>query len=1348
MYAIDSAFEPIRSFDMPSVALQQLLSGGSSLEAVRNLADPDKRAYLTPKEQASLTNNLKDQYGADNPILRTMIGIATNPFVWAGALISPAGAEALRKGRTIFGHGNHVSKVIDRHGGLFDMAGITSPQQLLDGTNIAIGLKTDEHLRKIFMAESEEAFNQTLIQSFKGQEKKFTDLGMKGAPENFDDFLEYIARKEGIDPKYLTRDVFEGGYIPKDPNLIPKGTTAERVREIVEDITSLESIVLSGRHKVVTSTIDTLHPTAKIEIVGKTEEEARKLLKQLRGEEFSDKFRNADDFTGDGIYEISYNKKTGASNSYLDLLSENQKLSKAGKMTEHNLQPLDFENTRHVKFTKDLDPLMDESAAQKLIDHYDLQPFLDAQRNSYNMQVVNLMGDVQHFKDTGEFIVDKRKLKTLASAFNTKNPGAALFNSRGLGEEALGQDLSATGLDMLASILGHDLSGVTIKGIKQADRMMEVWASEAQRLVNSGTYVPRNTYAPVTELHGGVKQSTYKIKGDIDYSSLADTAELTPRTMHERQLHPEAIDWLLRKHADQGIHTGHQVERLKKMRKKVQSEIDYSSSPSGGEVPLIMMTLDGRRAARGYTKSGSELWSRFTPHFSVSPTGELVIDKNVWGALIEAEETIKKRGGLPAGKGVPLSERFHTGRQWRQGVDAHGQPVSADWSVSLLDLLTTHKHLQPEGGITLADVIASDWHAIKGFDKQQEYVRDVIIPHMSGRIPPEGMMMRALGIKTREQMIRFANGKIGQMIEGFGPRGEEFISGIREMGNFRDPSGAIARSLYVGFLGLNMSSVMLNMMQPLIHATMYGGLTNVLPAYKDAFMEMAAYGRERMKIPRARLTAQEYSEIHKKAFKHVGDGVMGDVLGMTPDVIANLEGVSYTAGKAYGVESKLKYGLQTFPMKFFEKAELFNRLVSAHTVDRMYKSAGRRVPHTKPGDSGTWTKDDSTYYQWLNDVNRFVQETQFGGSPLNMPMAFMGGSGLPTGKLLASPLNRMFLNFPTRAFSSWLRTGQQISPTRRIRGTNLDVIPWWAGDAARLMGTGAIAYEVGKEMFGYDVSRGVGMAPVVEVMDAGWVPPVVQIPLDMVKVARGDLEFAKSAIPGLVPGGIGLVRAMGMMPDLGNQPFVPELAGSLQREFVDWNTTTPDGMHPVYKGDGSLVNYEKPFNIVMRGLGINIGTHPKAGELDGYLVKQRELIVKMESDYLMALINNNVPKARGIQTEFKKKFGVPMKISKSQLRSKMRSLHTARTERIANTIPSEYRELYSSTLMEQAPKMGMTPAEVMSGSTSRKRTQAGVERHSAVRLDPTTIEEIKKLLAEEVKPIEEQGFNPFSKWNQ
>ena len=1347
-----SPFEPIRSFDVPSVALQQLLSGGASLESITSLADPDKRANLSPEQQLSLTEKLKDDYGGDNPVLRTMIGIATNPFIWLGAAVSPAGVDALRKGGTIFGLGRHLSKHVDQNGSLLVNSGITHANALLDGTTIAPGLKVDEHLRRVFKAEQEGVMAESLANAFKGREDEFLNLGMQGVPTNFDEYLEYIARKQGINPKKLTRSIFEGGYVPKDPTRGGRtarhiGTRSEHVKEIVEDITGIEYIYLNGLHKNRTSVIDRLNPTAKIELKGMDPEKAKKFLREARGSEFSKGKRAADDYTGDGVYEISLNRDTGAlkGKNYEDLYEENIIARDADETMPHILQPLDHNKMRKVQLTEEVPAIFDEVELQKLIDHYDLQPYLDARRKSYDKSLVMMMGNDKIYKETGRFVADENKLLTLASAFNTHDSaGAVLFNSKNM---EMGGNISEAGMDMLSTLMGRDVRNMgSMKAVKDPTQLIEGWVSEATRMFNEGTYVPRNTYAPVTEIHGGVPSSSYKMKGDMNYASLAETTELTPRAMHQRQFHPEAHDWILRKHAQGGVHSGEIVNRVKELKKNAAKTIE-NNTEAGRET--LMMTLDGVGAARRYSKDSSEIWSRFIPHTVDHPTipGRKILNPELFHMMIQHEERIKKGGGLAAGGGIPFEERFIAGQKWRaKGFDKDGNLIEGeDITTSLLDMINDPSKA-PQGGITLADMIGTQWHALSGADRTKELVRDVIIPHMSNRATPSDLMMRGVAIKTREMMGRFADGRIGQMIEGFGPQGKEFISSVREMGEFKDPAGVLAKGLYVGFLGLNMSSVMLNMMQPLIHASMYGGLDSVLPAYKDAFMEIMTYAKNRAAIPRLRLTAEEYADLHRRSFKHVGEGPLGDVLGMTPDVMANLEGVSYAAGQAYGKESGLKYATMTLPMKLFEKAELMNRLVSAHTVDRMYMKAGRRVPHAL-SDAGTFIKDDALYSDWLSDVSRFVQETQFGGSPLNMPLAFMGAG--PAGPILSNPLMRMFLNFQTRAFSSWITTGKQISPTRRIRGTDME-IPYWAGDAMRVMGVGALGYEIGKEVFGMDMSRGLGMGPMTELFGGAYTPPVIKIPLDAWQVMKGDLELAKSSVPGILPGGIGLIRAMGMMPDLGNQPFLPEMAGALQREYVNWDVSTSDGMVPVYKADGTLVNYDKPFNIIMKGLGINLGSHPKAGEVDGYLVKQREMIIKMENDYIMSLMNNNIPKAQGIKRQFEKKFGVPMKISKSQLRSKMRSLRTSRTERIANTIPEEYRDMYTSTLQEHASRMGMSEEDVLLGNTSRRRTTAGAERTNAVKLDPETIAEIKKQLQQQEireKPIEEQSFNPFRPWN-
>ena len=320
----------------------------------------------------------------------------------------------------------------------------------------------------------------------------------------------------------------------------------------------------------------------------------------------------------------------------------------------------------------------------------------------------------------------------------------------------------------------------------------------------------------------------------------------------------------------------------------------------------------------------------------------------------------------------------------------------------------------------------------------------------------------------------------------------------------------------------------------------------------------------------------------------------------------------------------------------------------------------------------------------------------------------------------------------------------------RVPGLEHVEIPAVLGDFLRMMGTGALAYEIGKEVFKYDVSRGVGGQALFEVVDSGVIPPIVKLPVDFYKVFISDeLELAKSSLPSLMPGGISAARAMGMLPNV-SSVFGSDMAKQLQRTYVGWDTPTPEGLVPVYKGDGTLINYEKPLTLVTKGLGVNLGEHPKAYEVDGWLVKQRDHIVKLEGEYIQAVLSGHVSKAKALAAEFEKRFGVPMVISKNQWRTRLRNLEVSRTERILDRIPSEYKGMYQEALRELAPRMGLPSEEtIMAEPTSGKRSKL-FDRPDTVKLTPEAIEEMKRSLQEHKEqdgvPIEEQGFNPFRSW--
>ena len=1320
---------------MPSVALQQILSNEMTFGSIRDLVIPSRRNNLSPEQQASLTEKIKDKYGGDNRILRTMLGIATNPWIWLGAAVSPPAMDAIRRSGVIFGAGRNVATGLgyERKGGILQSLHALSANQALDGTLMPVLMEADVLRRGHAYLVDEKIISASLAKFYKTNPHSLTSLGLKEAPKNMDQWLQVVGRKVGVErPDKLTSKIFNPNYtgeheafagtIKKFLDLDLKkgyGTVEHLIPRFAPEI----KVTVSSEGQV--NTLNTIRKGLAFDRDGK---------KILAGKPYKDiKWSGKKD-------NVKIEKDVWDVLETQNKVAFSEKLVQpwSGKVSEGKAE-LEWAIREEAR-------LMEPGVADKVRDLFHIEPIRDAYRASYNHRAVMLFGDDLAYSSGGfknakcerQFIFDDDKLETIITAVDPAKGKAAELTE------------VAEGMDFLRTILPMDEFASATVGLT-VGRKKELFKQMIRGTVNSyyrnGTYAPRNTFKD-TVAYGGRDMGVMRSQGIAGAENLSSLNRLAPRASASRNYHPEDYEWLIEMNSLHGG-SGETANILEEGLRKAKGKIVRRANEG---VATYSYTLDGVTSHGRYMKDTSEIYSRNIPHkVWDETTGAMVADPKIWMEIVAADRRIRK-GGLPAGGGSTMDDIFDMGTEMRHSnipvKGAVDKFQRVNMSTSLEDIVRGRAP-GPSGGITLGDVMTHQYASMNN-RWSADLFKETILPHISSRRIPEHGVMRGLQIRTHETVNAFANGRIGKTIEGWGSHGKEFISNLRNMSTYESLSGSMAKGLYVGFLGANMMSVMLNMMQPLLHASMWGGLNNVLPAYKSAFKEVMAYSKERFPLG-MRISDAKRAELMKKHFKHIDD--FGDLLGVQPTVFANIDGATYA-----GVQSLEKEGMghflsMTLPMKLFEKTELMNRLVSAHTVDRIYRKAGKKILD-RP--RGVWDKKEMDFFNWMTDTRRFVQEAQFGGTPMNMPSAFLGEG--PVGGLVGNPLGRQFLSFLARSFTSYAKTGKQISPDRYFK----EGVPLlggkriWGGhytaDLLRVMGTGSLAYEVFKEMGHKDVSRGVGVNPIFEVMGGGWVPPVVAIPLDMVKVGMGDMEFAKSSIPGLVPGGIAFTRAMGMMPQLGDSPFLPDLASKMQKTHVDWNTTTPDGHHPVFTGDGRLVNYEKPFAIVMRGLGIDLENHPKAGEVDGYLAKQREVIVQMESDYMNALIANNISKARNIEADFKKKFNVPLKISKSQWRSRMRNLETARLERIANTIPSEYKHLYQSTLAEEHKRLGIeTEEQVLAGQTSGQRTKAGTSRVSPVKLDSATIEEIKKHLKKQEQqelPVQEQGFNPFQTWNQ
>ena len=144
-------------------------------------------------------------------------------------------------------------------------------------------------------------------------------------------------------------------------------------------------------------------------------------------------------------------------------------------------------------------------------------------------------------------------------------------------------------------------------------------------------------------------------------------------------------------------------------------------------------------------------------------------------------------------------------------------------------------------------------------------------------------------------------------------RFSEMASSELTMGGAKSMSGQLAKYFYVTHLGLNLGSVAMNMMQPLLLASNWAGLGNVMKAYGAAFREMGSYLGERVgKYGLGALTDEQHAGLIAKHFKYAN--IEGEnLLGIGRDSFSTLDKISYKSDALAGVNRKESY-FYDYPM--------------------------------------------------------------------------------------------------------------------------------------------------------------------------------------------------------------------------------------------------------------------------------------------------------------------------------------------------------------------------------------------------------------------------------------------------
>ena len=372
-----------------------------------------------------------------------------------------------------------------------------------------------------------------------------------------------------------------------------------------------------------------------------------------------------------------------------------------------------------------------------------------------------------------------------------------------------------------------------------------------------------------------------------------------------------------------------------------------------------------------------------------------------------------------------------------------------------------------------------------------------------------------------------------------------------------------------------------------------------------------------------------------------------------------------------GVRRALDKGQKALMFMFME-AEQSNRLVSFYSARAQGLAELPGKPfynvlrnETQVLGAGTDEARASLSTAANEYASSIVGMTQFGSGPLQKPSGLVGWW----------PPFSQFATYPTRMAGF-------------IAG------PAWRHKAILgrgLMATGLL-YGLGKEALGSDISRGLLFGGIPQATDTGAfaplpiVPPLLQAAGSMgMAIAKGSTQPLRETLPLLVPGGIPLARAAGMVP---GGAGVSQFIG---RPYADYQNRTPDGRIPVYTSEGSLIGYYTTAQLYSRALGF--GGQPKQAEqaVTTYLLKQRDYVRGLKRDVMQALYEGDAEHvltlAQQYQSAFPRWGSLP--IGPGEIRALHMRRDVSRIERLLETMPAqlrgEYVQMISAALGQNYP---------------------------------------------------------------
>jgi hypothetical protein len=824
------------------------------------------------------------------------------------------------------------------------------------------------------------------------------------------------------------------------------------------------------------------------------------------------------------------------------------------------------------------------------------------------------------------------------------------------------------GMAMLKELISRETSmGTRMESMNWPDFLATV-RRLVKETVNPNTYLPRN----VVEVLGvdGKAIVPEMVRSANRGDQLFASQRTTSRTQADVRWHPddkEAYGRVMNVPPESRL--WNEVRNTRREMKEVLAE--------HGQVPVHR--IDPIEAMERYMKDMDETHVLF----SMDPSDEYLRHQKEYYKRSKSSQR-KRRHQQPA----PLPDGT--------------QPEAALLETPFMDV---HPNSRPLGGFSYADGLWAE-HQLFNNAGARETLEAIILPTTLGRLSSANKTGLIASGLAKNAAKWFIESPFKKMIGDAGEWGEHFVARagriaekpLQELMTSRD----IASYLYVTHLGVNMASVMLNMMQPLLLGVPWLGGRHILQGYRKAIGEMSDYFKNRRGLP-LRISDMERDALIRKSFKWGGKETGEDLLDIHGSIIHTVDAIG-AEQSSFRRPGWFEYLKRDAPLKLFEKAEWLNRLVMSHAAESAVRAQGMRDP-----------------INIARNVSDMIRQTQYGAHVMNTPLFMLpmrppGGGGRAK-NWFSDPTMRQFMMFPLRTLTGFMHApmliaGEKHHPVAAVLQT-------WV----RALGTGAVAHAVLKNTLGADMSRGLAPYAPLDIFSGERfiegaqgslpvaLPPVIDIAGDTLAWAMGagDDQMVRRWATRMIPGGVGLGRALSMVPSPDTDYGLGRLARSLQGHYVDWGAPRQDGMVPVMKSDGTLVRYAKPSTMILRALGMDMRKFSTEAEVDRWLSRNRDEFSKMRREFITSVLNSDWDRANSLQAKSQKKFGIPIKFSRSQLSTQMRTRTITRTERLLDRMSPDLRERYIKAVQHKAPELGLTP-EQMGQTTASQRTKAGAQR--------------------------------------